>query len=303
MSGGLYGRLVRLVDVMLAGDPYSKTHLAHELQALADLAYENLRLVPSTAPGVWRVLYTDSCILHALSILDNSTATRSIGLLDRAVIIAGGADEDRLDLILSCINKIQQIFIPPQIPSGKLLNKEYRFPCKPLSTAHHEVPTIDSNPSFFSFQKIHSRSPFVIRGYAHDWPALKENKWNSVDYLLSVSGPSRIVPIEVGHDYRDDDWSQALMDWEYFLDVIRDGSIGCRPSEAKQALYLAQHNLLRQFPSLRRDIVIPDYAYCALTSRDFPGYKAPENAEGVILNAWLGPEGATSPAHFVSYFC
>lgn len=297
-SEGCYSHLIKLVDTILAEKSYPVTAIAQELQGLSDLAHKKMRLATPTALRVWRVLYTDSCILHALAILAPSTASRSIALLDKAIVIAGGGDENRLDLILSLINKIQQNLLPSQTPSRKLLNKGHQPSINPLLTARHEVPIVNSNLSFLSFQDVYSKGPFVIKGYANDWPALRENSWNSIDYLLSISGPSRVVPVEIGHDYRDDDWSQDLINWDDFLHTIANVA---RNSEDQKILYLAQHNLLRQFPSLRHDIVIPDYVYCALTPQDFPDYKPPENDEGVIINMWLGPQGATSPAHFVSY--
>ncbi|GLC35226.1 hypothetical protein PLESTB_000587900 [Pleodorina starrii] len=49
--------------------------------------------------------------------------------------------------------------------------------------------------------------------------------------------------------------------------------------------YLAQHALFEQVPALRRDIATPDY--CCL------------GEEGTLraVNAWLGPEGTTTPLH------
>lgn len=298
VSEGGYHRLMELVDVVLNDELSSKAHIAPELQALADRAHKNMHLAPATTLRVWRLLYTDSCILKALAILDVLTASQSVGLLDRAIIVAGGGDENRLRLILSLINKIQRNFFPLQTLTGRLLNKKHITSLDPLLTAHCNVPAIDPTLSFLSFQNTHSKHPFVVRGYAKDWPALNEHSWNSIDYLLSVSGPSRVVPVEVGHDYRDDDWSQDLMSWESFLGTVGSTTHPSSKNGGKE-LYLAQYNLLRQFPSLRHDIFIPDYIYCDLT-QDFPDYKPPENDEGVILNAWLGPEGAMSPAHFVS---
>lgn len=66
-------------------------------------------------------------------------------------------------------------------------------------------------------------------------------------------------------------------------------------------LYLAQHNLLSQFPSLRDDIVVPDYVYsCPPAPPDYPDYRPPGNDDQLVVNAWLGPKGTISPAHTVS---
>ncbi len=49
--------------------------------------------------------------------------------------------------------------------------------------------------------------------------------------------------------------------------------------------YLAQHPLFDQIPSLRSDIVTPDY--CCLG----------QEGELRAVNAWLGPGGTTTPLH------
>jgi lysine-specific demethylase 8 len=297
-SEGHYTRLIDLADAV-ADHSRPKNYLAQRLHALRILSHQKMQLAAPSALRAWRMLYVDACILHCITVLDSSTAGESIGILDQAIIIAGGGDENRLNLILSLINKVQQKFLPSPPHSQKLLNKGHHSSPDPLFTAHREVPTIRSSLSFLSFQSTYSTSPFVIKDYARDWPALKPDAWNSIDYLLSISGPSRLIPVEVGHDYRDENWSQVLMEWETFLHSL-DDTTG-RPKASQEGLYLAQHNILRQFPALRDDIAIPDYTYCSLNPPDFSGYKAPNNAEGAILNVWLGPHGTMSPAHFVSY--
>jgi len=298
ISGGHYTRLTELVNYLFIGSCPDET-LVRESQILQDLSYKKMQSAASTTLWVWRILYADSCILASVVLAKANTAHMSIGRLDQAIIIAGGGDESRLGLILSLIQKINRCFLPPPTHHQKLLHNGNRLIPLQLQTACHQVPCINTNPSFISFQNIHANNPFVLRGYARNWPALNHNPWNSIDYLLSVSGSSRLVPVEVGHDYRDEHWGQVLMDWERFLYALDDTTGISKAS--KEGLYLAQHNLFRQFPLLRDDIVVPDYVYCSLTPEGFTGYKAPEDASGAILNVWLGPEGAASPAHFVSW--
>ena len=131
-----------------------------------------------------------------------------------------------------------------------------------------------------------------------DWPAISDpdHAWNSIDYLLSVAGPGRIVPVEIGNDYRVDSWSQNMMPWEDFLHWLPT-SDGVRKDEM---IYLAQHSLLTQFPKLRGDILIPDLVYFVPETRE-ADYKPPANEEGLVINAWLGPKGTISPAHKVRF--
>ena len=144
-----------------------------------------------------------------------------------------------------------------------------------------------------SFQRSIASRPFVVPAHAADWPALNEHPWHSTHYLRTVSGPGRVVPVEVGSDYRTHDWSQEIMGWDDFLTSLT------QPSD--RALYLAQHSLFLQFPNMREDMIVPDYVYsCPNSSDSFPDYKPPTNDEQLVLNAWLGPKGTISPAHVAS---
>src|ERR1700691_4752243 len=128
---------------------------------------------------------------------------------------------------------------------------------------------------------------------------MQEHPWASIDYLRSIAAPGRMVPIEVGSDYRNDDWTQKMMVWNDFLAAL--DSQGHADQDKPDVLYLAQHDLLKQFPTLRADIIVPDYVYASLEPpADFPGYKPPSNEEQLVVNAWLGPGGTISPAHTVS---
>lgn len=63
-------------------------------------------------------------------------------------------------------------------------------------------------------------------------------------------------------------------------------------SGRRQTAYLAQHQLFDQIPSLRRDVITPDY--CALLLAD---EEDEANADNVAMNAWFGPGGTVSPLH------
>lgn len=68
------------------------------------------------------------------------------------------------------------------------------------------------------------------------WPAC--TKWIDINYLLSVAG-NRTVPVELGSQYSDENWSQKLMTLKDFIQdyYLKDSEI---------VGYLAQHNLLNQ---------------------------------------------------------
>lgn len=254
-------------------------------------------------PTCWRRLYTDTCVVRSLADIAyvipqtdiDSIALECIARLDRAIVIAGAPGDGRLDFILNMIERIQRAYLPLRPFDSVCLPvvTPSSPPRKPEGWSNN-IPCINP-PSFTSFQNTYSRSPFILRGYISNWPAMQKHPWSSVDYLRSVTGPGRIVPVEVGSDYRNNDWTQKLMNWDDFLWALVPGR------SEHDVLYLAQHNLLMQFPALRADIIVPDYVYTSLSApADFAEYKPPGNDEQLVINAWLGPAGTVSPAHTVS---
>jgi hypothetical protein len=251
----------------------------------------------------FRRLYTDASILKVVHStlspsLDPSAVAQAIKCLDMAIIVAGAAGPGRHSLILDLIQRIQlkhmPLMRPSPLPDVSLSTKTPPVPA-PVLAARQSVRRFNIPPSLVSFQRSTASRPFIIPGHAADWPALNERPWHSTHYLRTVSGPGRVVPIEVGSDYRSDDWSQKIMGWDDFVTSLT------RPSN--DLLYMAQHSLFLQFPNMREDIIVPDYVYsCPNSSESFPGYKPPTNDEQLVLNAWLGPKGTVSPAHVASGF-
>ncbi|KAF8201641.1 hypothetical protein BJ912DRAFT_946011 [Pholiota molesta] len=224
----------------------------------------------------WRTVYMDSCILRGLAQSIFADSLPAISTLDHAIIIAGASGK-QLDLILGIIGKIQS-----SLPRVSTLNTSLS---QPISIVPEGLQ--DTIPS-----------PFILRNYACTWPALNDHAWKYATYLRSVAGPGRVVPVEIGHDYRLADWKQDLLSWDDFLSTLDFEDQTSSRSNAN-LLYLAQHDLTKQFPALREDIVVPDYVYASLSSKDFPGYCPPNNDDQIILNTWLGPKGTMSPAHIV----
>ncbi len=249
----------------------------------------------------WRRFYTDACILRSLSDVEFSTKA-AIARLDRAIIIAGAAGQDRLELIHVLIKKAQVEFLGATSASDGIWPASITLSpsTSKVSASSGTIPYLNSPPSLGAFRSQHSQEPFILRGFAHSWPALQEHPWSSLEYLRLVAGPGRVVPVEVGRDYRDNDWSQRLMDWEEFLLHTGLGDTIVQTDDDKSpTLYLAQHNLLMQFPALRDDICVPDYVYTSPSPVSCMSYQPPGNDEQLIINAWLGPKGTFSPAHFV----
>ncbi|KAJ8462762.1 hypothetical protein ONZ45_g17817 [Pleurotus djamor] len=279
----------------------------HKLDSCIDRLHSSMAHSPTTELMARRRLYTDACVLRALSGLV-SAPKQSIGYLDRAIIIAGAPGPGRIDYIHALIKKIQadclQVSFDDRVFESSTSAKfSAPGPLKLLS-ASTDIECLDIPPSMASFRSRYSQRPFILRGFAHCWPALQERPWSSLEYLKHVAGPGRVVPVEVGRDYREAGWTQQLMDWEEFLTHIElaDVTSSHSVSNTKTPVYLAQHNLFTQFPGLRGDIIVPDYVYASPTPDEYASYQPPGNDDQLVINAWFGPRGTISPAHVDPYF-
>uniref|UniRef100_A0A8D9E4Q0 Lysine-specific demethylase 8 n=1 Tax=Cacopsylla melanoneura TaxID=428564 RepID=A0A8D9E4Q0_9HEMI len=147
-----------------------------------------------------------------------------------------------------------------------------------------------TSPSLLSFQSdlLTVRRPLKLLNCVDHWPAL--TAWN-LNYFRKLAGP-RLVPIELGKKYTDEDWSQRLMSLNQFLDQ--------HMTEDSHA-YLAQHDLLTQIPQLKKDIIIPDYCYVHTGDDSRDGYFHTSHSDddhSVDLNMWFGPPGTVTPFHW-----
>lgn len=102
----------------------------------------------------------------------------------------------------------------------------------------------------------------------------------SFEFFYQTCG-RRMVPIEYGKRYTDEDFTQRL---ESFGDFLRTHVADAEPAETA---YLAQHRLLDQVPALRSHVVVPDF--CSLDDAD--------DAEPELLNVFIGPATTVSPLH------
>ena len=135
-----------------------------------------------------------------------------------------------------------------------------------------------------------TNQPFVIEGGLADWPALQ--RWPSLEYWNRMAG-DRTVPVELGGDYRRQDWTQTMMPLRTFIATYMQAAAEPRAKRAKRCStvqhdvsrsttadnadtadspadmgddtrigYLAQHPLFEQIPELKADMILPDYCSC-----------------------------------------
>ncbi|KAI9456459.1 hypothetical protein F5148DRAFT_1224233 [Russula earlei] len=292
-------------------DSCPRPRSSDELDPIIEQAYVSLVASSSSTadPFQWRRLYSDASVLRCLvdltsQALDEESAMSCVARLDHALIVAGAPGQGMQSLIRDLISKTQAEYLPrePFKYPPKLPVRPNRSPSAPhtpiLSTSSGTIPRLVDAPPLSVFRREVMIRPFIMTGFASDWPAMNDHPWHSIDYLRSVAGRGRVIPVEIGKDYRTDDWTQRIMPWDDFLDSLEKDT-----THSQTILYMAQHNLLSQFCGLREDIVVPDYVFTAPQApATYPLYRPPDNEEELALNAWLGPTGTTSPAHTDPFF-
>lgn len=211
--------------------------------------------------------------------------TEAIHALDRALIMTGAPRREKL--IESLLSALQAATDEDheyhdtdnddvQQPLSK--RRKYSPPLFPPTAVpeprlEHPIARV-SAPSFDSIEHhIHdTRTPLVITGAVDHWPALSTRPWASRDYWWDRTfGGRRLVPVEVGRSYTDEEWGQKIMPFKEFADTyIWQGGLDLGHANQKttgaeedevQTGYMAQHDLLAQIPALRKDLSIPDYCY------------------------------------------
>lgn len=283
--------------------------------------------------------------------------------LDMTIIVAGAPGRHRQRSVRELISAAQLLYHQKRSsspssdlePAKKKLRStittqsEHQAASRHKPRARRRIPELDEAPSMMTFtSQLCTKGPFVLRRYADDWPACQpegrakaEGRWADGAYLVrAAGGDGRAVPVEVGDQYDALDWGQEIMPWKKFLDrsgwAVQDEKTAHeqRNPDRLPRLYLAQHSLFDQFPTLENDIIMPDYVYsCPPAPSHLPSYQPPrrtiesssdsdtsqsqDNAENkadgitkdspqyeedVIKSVWIGPAGVTSPAHTDPYY-
>ncbi|KAF9564116.1 hypothetical protein EC968_004619 [Mortierella alpina] len=303
--------------------------LTLQADVLLDHAREMLHAYPyREVPACWRELYTDAGIVKALALglFDSCSAADrnsadplklAIASCDNVLVMAGASGAGRKPFVFQLINALEERINGREEACKPSAEKRQKTAAKaaklgeeprqgPFPKILHPIPRVHL-PTMDAFQRhVHGKScsgeatPLIITGAIDHWPA--KERWTDLDTLCRTAGPDRLVPIEIGSQYTDDQWTQKLVTMREFIQqyVVRDatshGEDSANEEHRMPIGYLAQHDLFEQIPRLRRDIDIPDY--CMIETQNQEGYHRPDD---VLLNAWFGPRGTVSPMHTDPY--
>ncbi|KAF9930831.1 Lysine-specific demethylase 8 [Linnemannia zychae] len=274
--------------------------------------------------------------LESRRVIDIEPLRLAIAVCDNVLVMAGASGAKRQDLVFELINYFESLIedsqehensestIRPMLSakrqktstltespdSGK---EKIRLGEEPIRGSIPEIkfqiPRIHL-PTMEEFQQhVHGHGaegkPIIITGGIDHWPA--RERWTDLDTICRIAGPDRLVPIEIGSQYTDEQWTQKLVTMRDFIQTYLMGQSNSnvgederdnegRADQTTDIGYLAQHDLFAQIPRLRRDIDIPDY--CLVSPNEQEGYNPPDD---VLLNAWFGPQGTVSPMHTDPY--
>lgn len=280
-------------------------------------------------PEHWRQIYTDTLILishfnileaYASEPFHEDALDVVVEHLDRALITAGGAGKHLgaswIEKTLVMLEEFWSSELTPEerptkrirIAHPRRFSTQEPFDRPVISESNacvrHENWTLEKFEDYMNADKGNPR-PVVFTDLIRDWPALTDHPWSSPDYLLSKTfGGRRLVPVEVGRSYVDQEWGQELIHFRDFLRRYMDKECDDDDTskvQSKKTGYLAQHNLFRQIPSLRNDIQVPDFCWAEVPGHPTDPSKNQPTVDVPQLNAWFGPARTITPLHTDGY--
>uniref|UniRef100_A0A914GXI7 JmjC domain-containing protein n=1 Tax=Globodera rostochiensis TaxID=31243 RepID=A0A914GXI7_GLORO len=221
----------------------------------------------SALPDEYRLLYAFCCAIRAKFCFVLKDYFLSLRHCDEGLLKGNDLEDEMPE------HRSESICAPNSLPNS-------------VQIVSAEMPALEEFYNNF----YRPQMPVVIRGMVSGWPAFE--KW-SFSYLNSLCG-HRLVPVELGSKYTDEDWRQLLMSFNQYLTEYVFPAV--KPA---QPGYMAQHRLLDQIPELLADVPVPDYCVFGEHSegKSVGDGAVIESDHDLTINAFIGPAGTVSPLH------
>lgn len=175
---------------------------------------------------------------HLNQISSEKTCEQCMWELDNGLLLGCSLTHPIYSKILNDCLSIIQNNCTNQIENIEKNTLNTKHDCRP-SNVICDIEILE-RPSIQHFKENHfnKSQPVILRDCMTQWPAMK--KWINSNYLLDICR-NRVIPIEIGKNYTNENWSQDLVKFEEFFNrqILEDETSG----GSKRIEYLAQHNL------------------------------------------------------------
>jgi hypothetical protein len=185
---------------------------------------------------IWRKRFAIACELLAECQAQSNDVEAAIATLDTGLLMAGPYGNDLHVKMSSYLPETTSPFSPPR-KRIRVIAYETPYAATPLSKYIPRIPAPSLMTFLLSYMK--TQTPVILTGAMEDWPAL--HRWPDMNYLKHVAGP-RTVPVEIGANYLDNNWSQTLMTMHDFITQHVENAA----KDSNYNGYLAQHALFEQ---------------------------------------------------------
>ena len=285
-----------------------------------ELAHSKLHAWPfRSVPACWPRLYEDASLYKVVHFLRRLEEREVDGLGSHKKVKLGETDCP-VDILTEVVTTLDMGYALSGAPARRTLFAStfellaglitddvtahslsyFRITAPPNLQTDSAIPYRRQGLEFEQFQYHLDKhtTPLCMTGAIDSWPAT--DRWKDPSYLLQLTlGGRRLVPVEIGRSYTDDDWAQKMMSFgEYMHRYVL-------PEHPSEVGYLAQHDLLSQIPALGNDIQTPDYCYTSPPDNTASGSKAIQLDEPMV-HVWFGPKSTRTPIHTDPYhniFC
>jgi hypothetical protein len=269
---------------------------------LEHFLYTMLQRDSSWPSTFYREAYWCSVVAAAIGYAHECSFLESLSYIDKGLILGLPRSDKRLtDLIAYVERHAFQMTQGPNVSCSTASSTipDYREPkwvallleqglSRPIEFGVAEQTNC---PSLEKFQQEHvvAAKPLVVRQLASEWDAV--TMWRHLDFFIHQHG-HRLVPVELG-SMLDGTIKEEIQTFRFFVSTyLLSSEPSCWSLQAATiasapVAYLAQHPLLDQISSLRRDLPM---------KLELCGAQGPSH-----VYLWMGTGGTRTPLHFDSY--